>query len=602
MADEDEFEFDDIDEDTLAAIAEIESKAIAATQVKTEPGVPPASVQNNSLAFRSVAASSYTTSPRQGPPPPKRPRTEGWKPQQQTPKPAGGVNRPAQTTTTTATSKAVQQPSKPASTRAKSTFDDFDFAPDISISVDGTYTVTSSGSVKPPKTTTSHAPGRPPEPIPASTVNVKANDQNSKPAVGSTFQRPALRANSPATFTGPPPPSTNNPPNRPNLAPPQQFANRQRSASPAPGPLASQTNNFQSNANRAKSTGSGFKPALQRASNSYQGPISQSVNSNAGDVPPRSPFPAPGSQDVKRKSLGEHSLPPSAGPLDNEGDFEEKLEQLRLETETLKVSLQKAREEKMMKEGEASNMKRALEKQNQQHAADIARLKAERDAKVSAEIEAQNVLKAQMEALKARLNFQSIERESASGKWSTRQTNQYLAAGSQVGQTPSRRVNALAFTADAWAATPSRRTSATPARSQRSGGKGSSPLKGLFSSTTKVKATKKEEKRPVQEDTGFASFHNSFAKGGSPVKKRGDKSKFKDTIMESPTKSSPTKAMAIDDDDGSPRKSQRSTQALSTTDTEAEQEYLDQVETEQFQELLASEPTTEPWRTDWKDE
>lgn len=36
--------------------------------------------------------------------------------------------------------------------------------------------------------------------------------------------------------------------------------------------------------------------------------------------------------------------------------------QLRLETEALKTSLQKAQEEKMMKEGEASNMKRALEK------------------------------------------------------------------------------------------------------------------------------------------------------------------------------------------------------------------------------------------------
>ncbi|KAG8963848.1 hypothetical protein FRC05_004389 [Tulasnella sp. 425] len=605
MADEDEFEFDDIDEDTLNAIAEIESKAITATQVKAESSVPPASGLNNPAGFRGAASFA-----RPGPPPPKRPRTEAWKPQ---PTSKAGFNPAGDRPAATATNKAVQ-PSKPTSTRAKSTFEDFDFVPDISITLDGTYTVTATGS-KVPNTTPSHAvPARQPDPTPPnSTINPKAANTGLKPITGSTFQRPPSRANSPATFAGPAPPSTHAP-NRSNLAPPQQ-PNRQRSTSPVPGPLGSQTNNFQNSTARTKPPGPLFKPSIQRAGHSYQAQPSQleSTYVAAGDSAPRAPFSALGSQDVKQRSFREQSLArAAAAPSADDTDLQKQLEQLRLETEALKASLQKAQEEKMMKEGEASNMKRALEKQNQQHASDVARVKAERDAKVSVEIEAQNALKAQIEALKAKLNFQKIESEASSGKWSTRKPNQLVGAGSQVGQTPSRRVNALAFTADAWAATPSRRTSVTPARSfgggfgvsqmPKSAGRTSSPLKGILGSATKGKAVKREGQKPVAEEPSFSMFHNSFAKGGSPVKKRSEKGKTKDVVMSSPTKSSPVKAMVIDDDDGSPRKSQHFTLSLPNADLDTDQDDLDQADVEQFPGLLPSEPPLEPWRIDWRDE
>ncbi|KAG8910398.1 hypothetical protein FRC00_008275, partial [Tulasnella sp. 408] len=56
MADEDEFEFDEIDPDTLAQIDEIETKAIAATQVKAEPPAPSPSWPNISTAFQTAAS------------------------------------------------------------------------------------------------------------------------------------------------------------------------------------------------------------------------------------------------------------------------------------------------------------------------------------------------------------------------------------------------------------------------------------------------------------------------------------------------------------------------------------------------------------------
>ncbi|KAG8913960.1 hypothetical protein FRC01_004295, partial [Tulasnella sp. 417] len=76
MADEDDFEFDDIDEDTLAAIAEIENKVITASQIKAEPPAPSPSWPNSSTAFQTAA--THTAPSRPGPPPQKRPRTEAW--------------------------------------------------------------------------------------------------------------------------------------------------------------------------------------------------------------------------------------------------------------------------------------------------------------------------------------------------------------------------------------------------------------------------------------------------------------------------------------------------------------------------------------------
>ncbi|KAG8920750.1 hypothetical protein FRC00_009576 [Tulasnella sp. 408] len=72
--------------------------------------------------------------------------------------------------------------------------------------------------------------------------------------------------------------------------------------------------------------------------------------------------------------------------------------------------------------------------------------------------------------------------------------------------------------------------------------------------------------------------------------------------MSSPTKSSPTKAMVIDDNDGSPRKSQRFTQALPNADVDTDQDDLDPPGTPQFSQLLPSEPLPEPWRIDWREE
>ncbi|KAG8904606.1 hypothetical protein FRB99_001478 [Tulasnella sp. 403] len=506
---DDEFEFDDLDDTVISAINDIENKYAAASNQVTEfPQISKPLV---------VPKQNAPTTPRvtTGPPPPKRPRTETWGAQN------SGSNQPTPNTA----KPSVRPP--PARIARTTSIDDI---PDISLAADGSYFISkpnsgglSSSTFGPPKV----VPPRPPDPKPAGlTTNT--------PTLGVPPRRNVITRGSETNAS------------RVEHRP-KPLASNATPSNPTPQALARPPSIHRSLSSTSIQSSQGERRGLSRSVSSGS-KVLASGSSQEVIVNYHGPFTTPFAtpkvgllgalpnepNEVKRDGSNVPVPPDSASSFEMT-ELKDQLAKLRMETESLKESLKQAERSRLLKEGEASNIRRLMDQQAQTHANDLERIKTERDTKIATALKAQETLQATIDGLKTQLMFKQHETDLSSAKWnvggSTKKKGHPQMSQLHVAQTP-RRAGASLFTADRLV-TPRRGLTATPQRPQPSPKRSDrvrSPGKGHDAGRSKGG---RSENKPVPQ-LQFASFQNSFAKGTSPVKRRGG-GRLRD-IPSSPTK------------------------------------------------------------------
>ncbi|KAG8950899.1 hypothetical protein FRC03_012696 [Tulasnella sp. 419] len=180
---------------------------------------------------------------------------------------------------------------------------------------------------------------------------------------------------------------------------------------------------------------------------------------------------------------------------------------LQQETEGLRRSLKQVEDEKLMKEGEVNNVRRKMEKEYENHLKAIERLKKENEEAVRKAGKVSTDFQNEIEALRTQLSFKKQEELSRTMFGSvSRSANRVAQSQSFSNQTPLDRGRG------------SRTTLWTP---KKTPGKTSLPSRP----TTPIAPL------PTQPRPQFSSFHNSFTKESSPVKKRDIKGKGKEAVL-----------------------------------------------------------------------
>ncbi|KAG8890644.1 hypothetical protein FRB98_006147 [Tulasnella sp. 332] len=187
---------------------------------------------------------------------------------------------------------------------------------------------------------------------------------------------------------------------------------------------------------------------------------------------------------------------------------------MQSEMEMLRKSLQDAENSKMMKDGEASNIRRLMEKQAQVHAEQVESLKKERDAKIVAALKSHDNLQSTIDGLKTQLAFKQHDMDTSSRKWNGANSARKKITQVTALQTPLRKGGTI-VALDPW---PGTTPKARSLLSQSQMGKHQwSPVKDPSSSrTNSLNNTEGTSNHAPQ----FATFYNSFTNATSPVKRR----------------------------------------------------------------------------------
>ncbi|PCH43528.1 hypothetical protein WOLCODRAFT_164517 [Wolfiporia cocos MD-104 SS10] len=98
------------------------------------------------------------------------------------------------------------------------------------------------------------------------------------------------------------------------------------------------------------------------------------------------------------------------------------LDKLKKENDEVKNSLKNAEDARWAKEGEVSILRKGIEKTAREHAAEVARMKAAREAAEAMQLQLQKEMKEEMDRWKTKLMFRQheLETSSRSSPWSTR--------------------------------------------------------------------------------------------------------------------------------------------------------------------------------------
>ncbi|KAG8993624.1 hypothetical protein FRB94_010519 [Tulasnella sp. JGI-2019a] len=211
------------------------------------------------------------------------------------------------------------------------------------------------------------------------------------------------------------------------------------------------------------------------------------------------------------------------------------LAMLQTETEKLKKSLQEAEDSRLMKEGEASNIRRLMEKQAQSHIEHVENLRRERDAKIAAAMKSHDSLQSTIEGLKTQLAFKQHDMDTSSRKWNAGSSARKKSSQISSSQTPLRKGNAKAAS-DPWlTTTPNSKTPITPAKTLLAHAQMAkhrhSPVMDPSSSRAGANNGMNGEYTNAPQ---FSTFYNSFAKAKSPVKKRVKRARDEEQMESSP--------------------------------------------------------------------